>query len=57
MTVFECSNKILVGPRGMVLSKSWQCPHCGKTVDDELTECPNCGWHLMPNYSEAYKTP
>jgi predicted amidophosphoribosyltransferase len=35
----------------------WICSHCGQKIDVELTECPNCGWHPMPNCAEAYKTP
>lgn len=57
MTGFICSNKIAAGARGRILSMSWQCPHCENSVDDELTECPNCGWHPLPSCSEAYKTP
>ena len=38
-------------------SNGWKCPHCGNLVDEELTECPNCGWHPMPSCAEAYKTP
>lgn len=33
------------------------CPHCRNSIDDELTECPNCGWHPMPKLEEAYKKP
>ena len=33
------------------------CPHCNNSIDEELIECPNCGWHPMPSCVEAYKTP
>ena len=36
---------------------SMTCPNCWEPIHDELTECPNCGWHPMPSCAEAYKTP
>lgn len=33
------------------------CPQCMNSIDEELSECPNCGWHPMPSCQEAYKTP
>ena len=44
----------ILGTRG---SNKWKCPHCENYADQELKECPDCGWHPMPSCAEAYKTP